>query len=219
MRLRAASGVQNLSVMLERAMWLNVDWERGQSNISQLLEDDPYRERIFDAEQRYATDETAGFAEYLSLAERGSVFSMDKVAQCYDEGRGATQSRRKAMDWLRRAFEAGSTYALLNYGRALITGGELAAAEEVFKNGAADGWPPAQCWFAVVKIMRDDAPASWRAARPMLKKAAEKQSPAAKWLLAYGGARGKFGLADVWIGARTLIQLSDHMGDSSPPRH
>jgi len=138
------SGLPSIGLMQERAYALNSDWEMANTNDQIAWEDDPFQARIIEAGSSFEIDEAAGFAKYLQLAEQGSAFCMGRVAWSYYTGRGVLIDRSKAVDWYRRGFEAGCTSDLLIYGKLLIDRQDFAGAETVFKNGAADGWPPAQ---------------------------------------------------------------------------
>ncbi len=195
------------SAMLLRAFEMNLEWEQGQSNLGKLLDEDPRRSAIIAAESAWDHDAVAGFARVLALAQAGSAFAMDKVSNCYAAGLGVAADPDLALAWSRRSFDAGSRYGLLQCGNMVLLRGDLAAAQAVFKNGAANAWPPAQFLFGVLQVARSDTPSSWRRARLSLEKAADKGSPGALFMLAYGRARGRFGIVEVVSGARALLAL------------
>lgn len=203
------SGAPPISVMQERAFELNSDWEIAHTNDEVALDDDPFRDRIAAAGARFEVDEAAGLGLYLRLAEQGSAFCMGRVGWCYYTGCGVPINRAKATDWYRRGFEAGCMSDLLIYGKLLIDRGDFAGAEAVFRNGAADGWAPAEVWLAWIWLGRGRTSQSLRKARLLLEQAAAKGSPAAHWMLAYHRAIGRFGFGEITAGLRALIALGD----------
>lgn len=60
------------------------------------------------------------FRLYLSAANHGHTGAMNDLAVCYKTGQGCTQSLEKAMEWYKRAAEAGEPDAIVNYANNLL---------------------------------------------------------------------------------------------------
>lgn len=60
------------------------------------------------------------FRLYLSAANHGNVGAMNDLAVCYKRGQGCTRSIEKALEWYKRAAEAGLPDAIVNYASNLL---------------------------------------------------------------------------------------------------
>src|SRR5665213_2289406 len=97
------------------------DWDYQQADdLDAAKWDAPDAAEAIEAAGVLETDPVQAFERLLTLAERGSILSMDHVAHCYYSGKyGVVRDVARAEYWYRRGYEAGSRRALLNYGRAL----------------------------------------------------------------------------------------------------
>lgn len=183
-------------------------WDYAQVDHSALWKAESDPDELRAALQLVRDEPEQGFADLLDLALGGSVIAMTAVGECYYWGRGVTESAAKAETWLSKAFEAGSQRALLTYGKALWSRGELDRAEAVFRRGVEADWPPALYWLAVVLLHKKDDRATRRQARTLLERAAARGSLAAQWKLASDTTRGRFGLFEIPGGLRQMARLA-----------
>lgn len=179
-------------------------WDFAQTNSQALVRDDPDKEEIGEAWRLFQVNPKRGFAEMLSLAERGSAWSMDFVAWCYECGEGVDCDLGQTEAWSRRAFEAGSDRAQLVYAWIVSNRGDIEGAKAIYHVGADRDWAPALHWLAMCLIVTAKTPEDLRAARIMLERAVELGSPGAKWNLYRRMARGQFGIGEAAKGLRLL---------------
>ena len=78
-----------------------------QCNDAEIISRDPHPEPMHNEWRRQATDPEAALPELVSLAERGSVWSMFLVGSAYESGKGAAADAAQAERWYRMACEAG----------------------------------------------------------------------------------------------------------------
>ena len=116
-------------------------WDYAHANDEAILEADPRKDRVLEAIRSRKGDPARAFAELLSLAEQGSAWSMFQVAWCHHRGVGVAASRAAAEAWYRRAHEAGSQRASLDYGRMLARRGDVDLREAVYGAGAVSVGP------------------------------------------------------------------------------
>ena len=169
-------------------------WDYAQANDTAILEGDPQKDRVLEAVRLRKSDPERGFAKLLPLAKKGSAWGMLHVAWCYHHGRGVEVSRAAAEDWYRRAYEAGSQRAMLDYGRMLARRGDVALRGAVYGAGADRNWAPALYRLARLRLEGPRTQESFLDALPLLEQAARLGSPAAQWALGYYMVRGRFGL-------------------------
>jgi len=186
-------------------------WETAQVDDQELWKKDPHANKAAKAFALHDIDWPRAFPMLLDLAQRGSVWSMTRVAYCYFRGLGVSPDLVEAENWYRRAYEAGSQRALLDYGRLLARRGEFVRREAVYRAGAARDWAPASYLLARLLIERSNTPKAYLEARPLLERAAVQGSPAAKWWLARYMARGRFGIREIPRGIRLAIDYSKEL--------
>jgi len=191
-------------------------WDFKQVDDTTLLERDPERDRIKEAFLVLETDPEAGFRRLLELAQQGSVWSMSHVASSYFRGFGVAADPVEAEDWFRRAFEGGSEYAQLRYGKILGRRGDFDKCEEVFGVGVAMDWAPALYWSARYRLRRSNTRETLRQIRPLLERASANGSVPAHLILAPAMLWGRFGLREiphglrlVWEGVEKITALLD----------
>jgi TPR repeat protein len=190
-------------------LWaLNEAWSYGQVNDQAILKADPDRDQAREAAALVRRDPEREFPLVIALARRGSVWSMIQTAWCYFEGLGVEASCSEAESWYRRAYEAGSDRALLDYARLLTARGEDALVEAVYSAGAARNWTPAALWLVRLQLRRSKKRETLLAARPVLERAAEEGSPGAQFLLARNMGLGRFGLGEIIRGHRLMYKIA-----------
>jgi TPR repeat protein len=164
-------------------------WDFKQTNDVELLEADPFRGEALRAAGLLETDPKMAFGLLIGMAEGGSAWCMNHVAQCYSVGCGVPADDDKALEWRRRSFEAGSTRGLLNYGHELVRRGDLEEAVRVYRVGAEQDWAPALLWLANTRLRQLGVnKTSLAEVRPLLERAAQKGSPRARHARALPGA-------------------------------
>ena len=124
-----------------------------------------------------ASDPEKSLQALLAFAKRGSVWSMIQVAHCYGVGWGTPVDPLREEDWYRRAFEAGSERALLDYGALLFSRGAIDLAEGVYETGAGKGWAPAMCHLARLRLKQPSPREGRMAIYSLLESAREQGSP------------------------------------------
>ena len=90
-------------------------------------------------EDRAAGNDERAFATFSMLAEAGHADAMLQLALMYSTGSGIRFDMATAIEWERRAAEAGSKIALLNLGISYRHIGEIVLARETFEKAAALG--------------------------------------------------------------------------------
>jgi TPR repeat protein len=136
----------------------------------------------------------------LSLAEAGSVWSIHQIAKHYDFGDGVEQDSCEAGVWYRRAIEAGSWMATVDYADYLARHEYHAECEEVLQDGVESEFVPAFFWLAWYRIKRSEASRTYREVRPLLQYASEQGHPAASFYFARHMSVGKFGFKEIPTG-------------------
>ena len=121
----------------------------------------------------------------------------------------------RAEEWDRRAMEAGSLAALLNFGRYSWDRGDWDACERIIGVGSAMGWAPAQCRLALARLERSRTKSTFVEVRPLLEAAASKGSPRALNNLSLYLIKGYAGLAGILQGLRIVPRLACQ-GDVRP---
>ncbi len=154
-------------------------WDWAQTNEQEIANDDPCADEVSEAVSIRQEDPSAAFGRLLALAERGSLLSMRHTAWMYAKGVGVEQDHVQAEEWERRAMEAGSLAALLNFGRYSWDRKDWDACESIYGVGSAMGWAPAQCRLALVRLERSRTKSTFVEVRPLLEAAASKGSPRA----------------------------------------
>jgi hypothetical protein len=187
------------------------DWDDQQINDQSLIEADPHKDEVNDAVELLKNAPEKGFEALLDLAQLGSIWSMVHVGFCYATGEGVVADLGQSEDWYRRAFEGGSQWALLVYGRRQYAKHDFDKCEAVFSVEAAGDWAPAQYWLACARIKKSRRRATLRQVRPLLESAMEKGSPAAKWILGYYMSWGWLRLRDIPTGIKMVWQFGNEI--------
>ena len=167
-------------------------WEYERADTSAAWDSEPNFDALSAALAQYEEVPEA-FANLLDLAKAGSVVAMTAVGEAYYWGSGTPADSTEAENWLRKAFELGSRRGLLSYGRFLYLRDDLAAAEQIFRKGAAAGWPEAQ--YRLAEIMMQRAPKSPPAeVGALIEAAAQAGHPFARQWQGRAMVRGRYGV-------------------------
>ena len=191
---------------LQQAREANSRWDYAQTNNEAMWDADDNPEALSEAMASRLSNPSLAFGSLLDLAEGGSVIAMNEIGESYYWGRlGVPEDELEAERWYKKAFEAGSLRALLNYGKLLMWRGEYGTAESVFSKGADDDWAPALYWLSITRLHQSRTRKILSEVRPLLERAMVRGHPAAKWRLGRDMAQGRHGLRCVPQGFRTLL--------------
>lgn len=180
---------------------MTYQWDRRHSNRDELAAQETNGDQIEEAIRFHkAGDFAAAFQKWLALAQKGSVWSMFEVGQCYETGAGVTADQEKAETWYKRACAGGSQLAMLACARLAASRHDYAACENILQPGVEQGWAPAKFWLAWYRHEQSESMQICRRLLPLLNDAAAKGHPGAKFLLANFTIHGKFGLLRVPFG-------------------
>jgi TPR repeat protein len=168
-------------------------WRYAQANDRQILESDPEREAVEATMQLERSDPVAAFPQFLALAERGSVWSMLRVAWLYWAGVGTVADSTQAERWYRQAFEGGCQRAQIDLANIYGSRGNLDECERIVQKSAAEHWAPAIYTMAMVRLWQPKTRLRTEAARVLLEEASVLGDLGAQWLLGRLMARGRFG--------------------------
>jgi TPR repeat protein len=193
------------------------DWERGQSNESELFcaASREHRDRIDAALAMREADLEAAFRIFVDVADAGMPWAMETVAGHYERGIVVAADFQQAQLYYRRAIEAGSWMATIGYARLLVRHGHFDASEQVLRDGVDADFLPAHFWMAWYRLKRSRRRATCREIRPLLERAADAGHPLAGLVLARLKLLGKFGVREIWPGFRQIKKLTDRSGTVS----
>lgn len=186
------------------------DWDRGQARATPYVKG-VAREQEIEALRLFKADPESAFPDLLANAESGSVASMERIAWCYDAGKGVSRDPIEAELWYRRAFLCGSDYGVLRYGWVLWGRRNYADAEAVFRVGAERDLAPALEWLAYCRLKQSKNRKTLREARLLLERAAAQGSPRAKDRLVR--LRGVSGFLEIPGSWRLVREFTDYIFD------
>jgi localization factor PodJL len=184
-------------------------WRYAQTNDREVLGCDPECEAVQAATKLSRTDPAAAFLKLLTLAERGSVWSMLCVAWAYATGAGTTPEASEAERWYRLAFERGCQQAQLRLGNIYRRRADFDECEKIYGVGAADHWAPAMYHLAMIKLRQPRTPACLETARSLLEQASALGDVGAQWALGRRMGRGLFGLRRIPRGIRLAFDACE----------
>ena len=69
-------------------------------------------------------DEREAFRLFFDAAGKGNVAAMHNLSVCYYKGEGVSKDRVKALNWLRKAADAGDTRAMCSLAKIYQVGGD-----------------------------------------------------------------------------------------------
>lgn len=190
-------------------LWERSDrWEQAHPYVtgSWAEETDPNRALIDRAYDMWGSDPDAALRSFMEAAEAGSPWALHVVACEYDAGGVAGADPAIAEDYYRRAIEAGSWLATINYARLLDGQGRHGECDEVLQGGVASDFDPAFFWLARLRYQRRPTRKVCREVRPLLEHAAGKGHPMAAATLFKWMSLGRLRLREIPAGIATGLR-------------
>src|SRR5579872_5005919 len=92
-------------------------WRYAQANDRNVIDRDPDRDALAEADNLWRRDPKAGLLRLRKLADLGSVWSMLLLGYAFASGTGTDPDEIQSERWYRLAFEGGCQRALLHLGR------------------------------------------------------------------------------------------------------
>jgi TPR repeat protein len=181
-------------------LWARSDaWERAHPYVAGgwSAETAPNRELMDRAYDLWGSDPDAAFKLFLEAGEAGSPWALDIVARQYEDGGLVDADAAAAERYYRRAIEAGSWPATIDYARLLDGQGRHGECDEVLEGGVSTGFDPAFFWLARLRYERRPTRKTCREVRPLLEHAAGKGHPLAQAMLFKWMSLGRFGLREI----------------------
>lgn len=189
------------------AFWKEADdWERAHSNEWELWSADSDRNRELNgqASELNESDPDAAFRLRTEAADAGSVWAMEVVGWHYQTGTGVVADVETALEYYRRAIDAGSWMATIEYARLLARQGQHDECREVLEDGVQSDFVPAFFWLAWLRYKHSKSRKTAREIAPLLEYASSKGHPAAHALLCRLFLSGKLGLRKIPHGFRMI---------------
>lgn len=186
-------------------------WERAHSNSAEILENDPHYSQVYDVLESTDLDEDGQFHIWLSLADDGSIYSMNQAAYCYEIGRGVELDLAEAERWYTEASARGSEIAMIRCAHRMASRGGYESCVEILQRGVDSAWAPALFWQSWYRLKRCEDAKTYRIVRPMLQAASEAGHPGADWYLARLMARGVFGRENKAAGRQRIMEISSEI--------
>jgi TPR repeat protein len=173
-------------------------------NSDRLFEDDADPMRLRKAYELWDTDPARAFAEFISLGESGSVWSMEQVATALESGLGTSVDQARAEEWYRRAFERGSDLGLLRASYLAFTRGATEEARNILNVGVDRRLTAAMRYLAEIELQFATREDERQRARKLFEQAIELGDVMARVKFARARAYGYFGLMAIPAGIREL---------------
>lgn len=101
-----------------------------------------------EASRLFISDPQKSFRLYLAAAESGHIPSIYAIGLFHGKGNGVDKDPDEAIKWFKRASDAGSWLAGLQYARTLRSGGRKEEARDWFEQAVDAGHLPSNYWFA-----------------------------------------------------------------------
>lgn len=171
-------------------------------NTDSLFEADANPVRLREIAELQQSNPTQAFAEFLRLAENGSVWSMIQVGYAYATGEGVRVDRVQAEKWYLAAHNKGSDYGLLQAGILAIRRHDTTQARALFSEGITRDLPRAKTYLAWVE--REFG--SRKEACILYEQAIASSDLLAEIGFARARAFGRFGFGAIPNGIRDLIK-------------
>jgi len=184
-------------------LWERSDaWERAHPYVTEGWEKETAENRalIDGAYEMWGSDPDAAFQMFLEAGEAGSPWALDVVARQYDEGGLVEADAATAESFYRRAIEAGSWPATINFARLLAEQARHDESDWVLEDGVSADFVPAFFWLARLRYKRRPTRKICREVRPLLEYAAGKGHPLAEAILFKWMSLGRFRLREIPTG-------------------
>lgn len=185
------------------------EWDRIHANAAELAEREDDLDQLDRAVALWeAGQPSQAIGIWRELADRGSTWSMLELGRCYEFGAGLPADPDHAEQWYKLALAGGSQEAMLKCASAAASRGEFAACEAILRSGIDQDWTPALFWMAWHRQVQSADKATYRAIFPLLKTAAQRGHPAARFFLVNFMSRGKFGIGRIPLGWSRAVQFA-----------
>ena len=144
-------------------------WERDHSNAWELWceESDDNLKLIEQAAALLDSDPAAAFRLYLQAADAGSVWATQRAGWHYHTGTGVPADFGQAQEHYRRAIEAGSWMATIDYALLLADYGHFETADQLLEDGVRSDFIPAFFRLARLRYRRSGSRKTCREIRPL----------------------------------------------------
>jgi TPR repeat protein len=195
-------------------LWERSDaWERAHPYVTDgwMGETEENRALMDRAYDLWGSDPDAAFQLFVVAGEAGSAWALDVVARQYEEGGLVEADPEAAESHYRRAIEAGSWPATIDYARLLDALGRHGECDEVLEGGVACGFDPAFFWLARLRYKRRPTRKTARAVRPLLEHAAGKGHPMAEAILLKWMSLGRLGMRNIPAGIARGLRWAARM--------
>ncbi len=184
--------------------WMLAPWWKP-NNAQSFFFLDKNQDALRAAHKLRKSDPESSFPIFLSLAENGSIWSMNCVADALLIGWGTPVDKPEAEKWFRRAHELGHEQAALTLANEYYSQNRAREAEDLLTPLVETNCSPAAYLLGKAAFHAGDK----TRARALLEKASALGHRGAKGLLGSFCAVGRFGLRSIPYGFRLLGELGD----------
>lgn len=171
---------------------MSYDWDR-----------EPDLDSLRSAHARLRSEPNEAIRDLERLAERGSLASMQYIANAYELGQGVERDQAKAWQWYECAAHAGAPLAAYKLGRKYLREGKYGEAKGFFEVGMAQGYMPCVHFLGRMYWKGFGVSKNLDQARILLERASSAGYVFAKRDLAIFLIQGQFGIAQrirgVWL--------------------
>jgi hypothetical protein len=179
-------------------------------------EDQDLLDRAISAADLIETDPTLALQKFAQFSDEGSAYAMRWAGTLLTGRHGITPDLDLAEEYFRRAICAGSWMATLAYSHRLFERGAHDLWPGVLKGGIDKGFIPAFFWHGWNTYRLKPSNRAALESRPLLLKAAEREHPGARMVLAQWTAKGRFGLRQIPEGIAMMREAFDDFDASVP---
>jgi hypothetical protein len=170
-------------------------------NTGAIFEADADPARLRQIYELQHSDPAEAFAQFLSQAESGSVWSMIQVGPAYATGEGVPIDGAQAEEWFLAAYAEGSDFGLLWASNLAFRGGDSDQAKFLLKEGITRGIPRAKLDLACMERRLGHT----ENARILYEQAIASEDLLAEVYFAQATAQGSFRLSAIPGGIKDLV--------------
>ena len=176
---------------LERA---NRAWEMAHSGDERVwdLESALNLSRLEEANALFDVDPENTVSIYEDAARDGSALAANLLGFCHSNGIGTAQDEEVAREYYLKAYRRGMRMAMIYYASLSYDTGDQTHIE-LYREGVADGFLPANYWLAAHRYARSPTRRTARKIAPLLDPAAAAGHPKARVMQFQLRIRGKYG--------------------------
>ena len=186
----------------------------GYWNRDDLFWADINQDQIRELSSLWDTDPRAAFRGFLTLAEAGSVWSMERVGWAYAAGFGVSRDKRSAEHWFDVAFRHGSDYGLVWSAIMARSRGDLAKARETLAVGVQRALPTAMVVLGNLELKAAKTDDDRERVKTLYETAIAKGFLPAEGAYARAMSRGTFGWRKIPEGFRRYRRFVKAMSDA-----